>query len=130
MASGHVSALMSGVAVAYTMEGGFYTQVPSLSLSLKYMAVQITNGSKPVMHKAPTRHDRMGIRVATLNVDTMCGRAREISETLSHIRVDACCVQETRWRGSAPIMVTGRNERYKLFWIGCDWNWWCLDYDG
>ena len=49
-ASGCVSTLMSGVAVAYTMEASFYTQVPSLSLSLKYMAVQITNGSNPVMH--------------------------------------------------------------------------------
>ena len=72
-ASCHVSALMSGVAVVYTMDGGFLTQVPSLSFSLKYMAEQITNESKPVMHKAPTRHDKIGGRVASLNVGTMHG---------------------------------------------------------
>ena len=114
--------------MAYTMEGGFYTRVPSLSSSLKYMAVQITNGSKPVMHKAPTRHDKIG--VASLNVGTLHGRAGEIAETLSRRRVDVCCVQETRWRGGAARMVTGINDRYKLFWIGCDWNWWCWDYGG
>ena len=82
-ASGRGSTLMSEVAVAYTMEGGFYTRVPSLSSSLKYMAAQITNGSKPVLHKATTRHDKIGVKVAHLNVGTMHGRAGEITETLS-----------------------------------------------
>ena len=68
--SGHVSMLMSGVSVAYTVEGGFYSQVPSLSSSLKSMAIQITNGSKPVLHQAPTRHNKIGVRVVSLNVGT------------------------------------------------------------
>ena len=72
---------MSGVPVTYTMEGGFYTLVPSLSLSLKYMDVQITNGSKPVMHKAPTRHDKIVVRLASLNVGIVRSRAGEVVET-------------------------------------------------
>ena len=46
------------------------------------------------MHKAPTRHDKIGVRVAILNVGTTSGRAAEVAETLSHRRVDVCCVQE------------------------------------
>ena len=38
------------------------------------------------MHKAPTRHDKIG--VASLNVGTLHGRAGEIAETLSRRRVD------------------------------------------
>ena len=56
------------------------------------MAVQITNESKPAMHKAPTWHDIIGVTVARLNVGTLRGRAGEIAETLSRRRVDVCCV--------------------------------------
>ena len=58
----------------------------------------------------------------------MPGRAGEIAETFTRRRVDVCCVQETR--GGDARMVTGRNDRYKPFWIGFDWNWWCWDYGG
>ena len=42
---------------------------------------------------------RFKLRIASLNVGTMHGRASEIVETLAKRRTDICAVQETRWRG-------------------------------
>jgi len=38
--------------------------------------------------------------VSTWNVDSLTGRAGEIVEALSDIKVDVACIQETRWRGT------------------------------
>ena len=77
------------------------------------------------MHKAPTRHDKIG--VASLNVGTLHGRAGEIAETLSCRRGDVCCVQETGWRGGAVRMVKGRNDKYKFLKKGCDSGTGCVE---
>ena len=75
--------------------GGFHTQIPSLSSFLNSMAVEITNENKPVTHKAATQHDKIGIRVANLNVGTLRGGAGEIAETLSRRREDyAVCKKQ------------------------------------
>ena len=47
-------------------------------------------------------------RVGTLNVNTLKGRVCEVVETLSRRKVDLCCVQETRYRGSHCRIITGR----------------------
>ena len=39
-------------------------------------------------------------------------------ETLVGRRVDMCCVQETRWKGSGVRMVKGRQGQ-KFMWQGC-----------
>ena len=39
---------------------------------------------------------------------------------MSRRRVDACCVQEVRYRGESARLITGKNDRYKLFWAGND----------
>ena len=39
-------------------------------------------------------------------------------ETLSHRKVDLCCVQETRYRGGHCVIIMGKDSRYKLFWSG------------
>ena len=41
-------------------------------------------------------------RVGTLNVNTLRGRVCEVVETLSHRKVDVCCIQETKYRGGTP----------------------------
>ena len=51
----------------------------------------------------------------------MKGRSAEIIETLSRRKIDLCCCQETRWRGSANScvrMLKGKDSRYKFFWAG------------
>ncbi|KAK6734409.1 hypothetical protein RB195_017911 [Necator americanus] len=40
------------------------------------------------------------VRLATLNVGTFTGKSRELADSLRKRRVDICCVQETRWKGS------------------------------
>uniref|UniRef100_UPI00358FD06E craniofacial development protein 2-like n=1 Tax=Myxine glutinosa TaxID=7769 RepID=UPI00358FD06E len=57
---------------------------------------------------------------ATCNVGTMTGRSGEVVEVLVRRRVDICCVQETRWKGSGVRMVKGRQgQKYKFVWQGC-----------
>uniref|UniRef100_UPI00358E0C29 craniofacial development protein 2-like n=1 Tax=Myxine glutinosa TaxID=7769 RepID=UPI00358E0C29 len=56
----------------------------------------------------------------TWNVGTMTGRSGEVVEVLVRRRVDICCVQETRWKGSGVRMVKGRQgQKYKFVWQGC-----------
>ena len=39
-------------------------------------------------------------------------------ETLTRRRVDICCLQETRWKGSSTKLITGKDSVFKAFWIG------------
>ena len=54
-------------------------------------------------------------RVATWNVATMTGRSGEVARELGERKVDAACLQETRWKGAGTRM-TGNG--YKFFWSG------------
>ena len=38
---------------------------------------------------------------------SVCGRSMEVVEELHRRRVDVCCVQETRWKGSSARFVLG-----------------------
>ncbi|XP_057306907.1 uncharacterized protein LOC130645064 [Hydractinia symbiolongicarpus] len=62
--------------------------------------------------------DNTRLRMASVNVGTLRGRAGEVVEMLERRSVDMCCVQEVRWRGASVRFVKGRRARYKLFWIG------------
>ncbi|KAK6765461.1 hypothetical protein RB195_025398 [Necator americanus] len=55
------------------------------------------------------------VRLATLNVGTLTGRSRELADSLRKRRVDICCVQETRWKGSKARELGGG---YKLIYHG------------
>ena len=59
---------------------------------------------------------RFKLRIASLNVGTMHGRASEIVETLARRGIDICAVQETHWRGCPTKMITGTHCRYKFLW--------------
>ena len=56
----------------------------------------------------------------TLNVNTMRGRVCEVVETLSHRKVDVCCIQEIRYHGGNCRTIKGKDTRYKLYWFGND----------
>ena len=58
------------------------------------------------------------LRVATVNVGTLRGRASEVVETVSRRNIDICCLQDVRWRGAGTRTITGKDTQYKLFWIG------------
>ena len=57
------------------------------------------------------------LRVATVNVGTLRGRASEVVETVSRRNIDICCLQEVRWRGAGTRTITDKDTQYKLFWI-------------
>ena len=46
-------------------------------------------------------------RVGTLSVNTLRGRVCEVVETLSHRKVDVCCIQETRYCGGNCRTIKG-----------------------
>ena len=58
-------------------------------------------------------------RVGSLNVGSMRGKASEMGETMSRIRVDLCCLQETRWKTNIKL-IASRDSRYKHFGCGND----------
>ena len=58
------------------------------------------------------------LRVATVNIRTLRGRASKVVETVSRRNINICCLQEVRWRGAVTRTITGKDTQYKLFWIG------------
>ena len=60
----------------------------------------------------------LGLRVGTLNVDIMTGKARELVGMMQRRwKVDILCVQETSWKGSK---VRSWGAGFKLFYHGVD----------
>ncbi|KAF7649688.1 hypothetical protein LDENG_00137590 [Lucifuga dentata] len=57
------------------------------------------------------------MRVGTLNVGTMTGKARELADMMQRRKVDILCVQETRWKGSKARSL---GAGFKLFYHGVD----------
>ena len=55
-----------------------------------------------------------------MGVNTLRGSVCEVVETLSHRKVDVCCIQETRYRGGSSRIIKGRDTRCKLCWSGND----------
>lgn len=42
----------------------------------------------------------MSLRIGTVDVETMTGKGREITDMMQRRGIDILCVQETRWEGS------------------------------
>ena len=64
------------------------------------------------------RPDQTRFRVGTVNVGTLSKRSGEVAETISRRNIDACSLQETRWKGTGARRITGKDTRPKLFWSG------------
>ena len=62
--------------------------------------------------------NKFKLRIASLNVDIMHGKASEIVETLARRIINISAAQETRWRGCSTRMITGKLYRYKFSWSG------------
>ena len=56
------------------------------------------------------------LRIGSANVGTMRGRSGEVVEMCGRRKLDVCCLQETRWKGSG-VRTLGK---YKFFWTGCE----------
>ena len=60
------------------------------------------------------------MRVGTLNVGTMTGRGRELTDLMDRRKVGVLCVQETRWKGYKARELCGD---CKLYYSGADERW-------
>ena len=58
------------------------------------------------------------LRLATVNVGSLRGRSNEVVETVSRRNIDICCVQEVRFRGDGTRFISGKDCKYKFFWVG------------
>ncbi|XP_050351163.1 craniofacial development protein 2-like [Nymphalis io] len=57
------------------------------------------------------------LRLASKNLGTMTGRSTELSEILKARQINACCVQETKWKGSKSRDI---GNGYQLVYHGID----------
>ncbi|XP_047988405.1 uncharacterized protein LOC125228012 [Leguminivora glycinivorella] len=55
------------------------------------------------------------MRLATWNLGSLTGRGTELSDVLKRRCIDACCLQETRWKGSKSRIL---GNGYKLLYHG------------
>ena len=55
------------------------------------------------------------VQVASWNVGTLTGKARELAASLKRRRVDVACFQETRWKGEKSRQL---GDGYKLIYYG------------
>ena len=60
---------------------------------------------------------RSFIRVGTLNIGTMTGRGRELTDMMERRNVDILCLQDTKWKGSKARNIGGG---CKIFYNGAD----------
>ena len=59
---------------------------------------------------------RVELKVGTLNVGTMMGMSRELADVMERRKVDALCVQETRWKGEKASMDRGGLQAVVLWY--------------
>lgn len=65
----------------------------------------------------PKKLAQTGFRVCQLNIGSMTGRGRELADLMRRRRVDALCVQETRWKGGKAKEL---GDGYKIFYSGAN----------
>ena len=66
----------------------------------------------------PSGHDPDAeVRIGSLNVGTMEGKALEVVEMMQRRRLEVLCVQETKWKGDRARQMAGG---YKMMHAGGD----------
>ncbi|KAK3520862.1 hypothetical protein QTP70_034721, partial [Hemibagrus guttatus] len=79
---------------------------------------QRSRGGRRVHRQREKRNGKsVGLRIGTLNVGTMTGKGRELTDMMERRKVDILCVQETRWKGSKARSI---GAGFKLFYYGVD----------
>ena len=58
------------------------------------------------------------VRIGMWNLGRQSGNGGEGCEALRKSMIDACFVQEVRWRGQGARMLRTKGTRYKLWWSG------------
>ena len=50
----------------------------------------------------------------------MRSRTSEIVATITRGNNDLCCVQEVMWSDASARLITGKDSKYKFFWVSND----------
>ena len=58
------------------------------------------------------------LRLATINVGTLVGRAAEVVETAGRRKVDVLALQEVRYKNEGGKYLKGGDFEYKMYWKG------------
>ena len=66
------------------------------------------------------QEEKVGVRFGSWNVGSISGRGTEMCEETRKLQMDACCLQEVRWRGEGARFFGVKERRYKLWWYGND----------
>ena len=83
-------------------------------------AVLGNDGSRPDAVQGGSKAAKVErMRMATWNVGSMSRRSGEVVEVLVRRRIDFCCVQESRWKGSGTRLLGPQGNRFKFFYQGC-----------
>src|SRR5206468_8508919 len=61
----------------------------------------------------------IGLRLGSLNVETMVRKSGEVIEMVGRRGLDFCCLQETKWKGQSARTLEGDGHKYKFFLTGC-----------
>jgi hypothetical protein len=86
------------------------------SLVIFYLKMVAAKG-RPRCGKERQSGSRSVLRMGSVNVDTMSGRAAEVVEMMDRRRLDFCCLQETRWQaGGTTVFEMMKDRKVKLFW--------------
>ena len=73
---------------------------------------------RPIQTVIQRPHKLCKLRLFSLNVGTMRGRANEVVETLGRRNIDICCIQESRWKGCSVRLIKAKDFTYKFIWSG------------
>ena len=68
----------------------------------------------PIQTVIQRPHKLCKLRLSSLNVGTMRGRANEVVETLGRRNIDICCIQESRWKGCSVRLIKAKDFTYKF----------------
>lgn len=95
-------------------------KTPTTNTNIDISNIDTTDKEKPKKDKTDkdSRKNGRRMRVCSWNVGSMRKRGGELVEALERRRVDVCCVQEHRWRGESTRFITGKDSRYKFYWVG------------
>ncbi|XP_063634931.1 craniofacial development protein 2-like [Cydia splendana] len=99
-------------------ESSINTRASPLSDGIKNMEAGNTRASPKSDGRGtePTSQNHK-LRIASWNVGSMTGRSAELGEALRRRRINLCCIQETKWKGSKARQI---GNEYKLIYHGTD----------
>ncbi|XP_037800555.1 uncharacterized protein LOC119595498 [Penaeus monodon] len=88
-------------------------RMPPRSGPQKHLPKSVEKRGLPHQERVRPKRRAQKLRIGTINVGTMTGRGRALTELMRRRKVDIMCVQETRWSGNKSKEL---GDGYKLIY--------------